>query len=118
MKTTLDYLSLLTEKHPRLTSDNKLAIYLGVTRQAISQYRKGQSMSVAVALKVAKALDIDPTEPVISTLYAQAGTDEERSFWRCLLSRYEIPSGNAPCASPSQGPPSTPDQLETSEAPE
>jgi predicted transcriptional regulator len=88
MKTTTDYLSDLTKQHPELTSDNKLAIFLGITRQAISQYRKGQSMSVAVALKVARALKIDPADPVFSTMYAQAATDEEREFWRQMLETY------------------------------
>jgi predicted transcriptional regulator len=85
MKTTLDYLHELTIRHPELTSDNKLALYLGITRQAISLYRKGQSMSVSVALKMAHALDIDPAEPVLSTLYHQASTDVERKFWADLL---------------------------------
>jgi hypothetical protein len=45
-------------------------------------------MSVAVALKVARVLDIDPTGPVFSTMYHQAGTDEEREFWLRLHGRY------------------------------
>lgn len=82
MKTTLDYLQAVTTRHAeKIRNDNQLAGYLGVTRQAISQYRKGQSMSVGVALKVAAALDIEPTGPVFSTLYHQASTDAERAFW-------------------------------------
>lgn len=82
MKTTLDYLQAITNTDPeRIKNDNQLAIRLGVTRQAISQYRKGQSMSVGIALKVARLLKIDPTGPVISTMYHQAGTEEERDFW-------------------------------------
>jgi transcriptional regulator with XRE-family HTH domain len=82
MKTTLDYLQAITTTDPeKIKNDNQLAIRLGVTRQAISQYRKGQSMSVGVALKVARLLQIDPTGPVLSTMYHQAGTEEERAFW-------------------------------------
>lgn len=82
MKTTLDYLQAVTTKHAeKIRNDNTLAQFLGVTRQAISQYRKGQSMSVGVALKVARALDIDPEGPVFSTLYNQATTPEEKDFW-------------------------------------
>lgn len=82
MKTTLDYLQLVTNQDAeKITNDSKLAQHLGVTRQAISLYRKGQSMSVAVALKVAQVLNIEPTGPVFSTLYHQALTEEERAFW-------------------------------------
>lgn len=82
MKTTLDYLQAVTAKHPeRIKNDNTLAAFLGITRQAVSQYRKGQSMSVAVALKVAHALDIEPAGPVFSTMYFQATTKEEKEFW-------------------------------------
>lgn len=81
MKTTLDYMSDVTKKYPDLTSDNRLAKHLGLTRQAVSNYRRGQSMSVLVALKIAKLLDIDPMEPVAATLAAQSPTELERVFW-------------------------------------
>jgi predicted transcriptional regulator len=82
MKTTLDYLQAVTNTDPeKIKNDNQLAIRIGVTRQAISQYRKGQSMSVGVALKVAALLRIDATGPVLSTMYHQAGTEEEQAFW-------------------------------------
>lgn len=38
-------------------------------------------MSVLVALKVAKILNIEPLEPVAATLHAQAATEEEAEFW-------------------------------------
>lgn len=81
MKTTIDYLSAVQKMHPDLTSDNKLAKHLGLTRQAISNYRRGQSMSVLVALKIAMILGIDPMEPVAATMAHQAGTREEQLFW-------------------------------------
>lgn len=81
MKTTIDYLSAVQKKHPDLTSDNKLAKYLGLTRQAISNYRRGQSMSVLVALKIAVILDVNPMEPVAATMAHQAGSEEEQMFW-------------------------------------
>jgi predicted transcriptional regulator len=88
MKTTLEFLQEMRETAGAdLSSDNKLALFLGITRQAISQYRKGQQMSVAVALKVARALDIDPAEPVFCTLYAQAQSNEEKEFWKEVLDR-------------------------------
>lgn len=39
-------------------------------------------MSVGVALKVAALLDLRPEEPVFSSLYHQAATNEEREFWQ------------------------------------
>ena len=83
MKTTTDYLDLVQMKFGEETrSDNRLAGKLGVTRQAISQYRKGQQMSVGVALKIAAALELDPAEPVCATMYHQSATEEEREFWQ------------------------------------
>jgi predicted transcriptional regulator len=81
MKTTIDYLSAVQAKHPELTSDNKLAQQLGLTRQAISNYRRGQSMSVQVALRVAIILELNPMEPVAATMAHQAGSREEQLFW-------------------------------------
>lgn len=85
MKTTTDYLDMIQQQYGEETrNDNRLATKLGVTRQAISQYRKGQQMSVAVALKVADLLGIDPAEPVFASLYHQAATQQEREFWTRL----------------------------------
>lgn len=80
MKTTLDYLQLITERE-KIKNDSQLAKRLGVTRQAISLYRRGQSMSVSVALRVATALAIEATGPVFSTMYHQAVTEDEKAFW-------------------------------------
>lgn len=81
MKTTLDYLNQVIKSHPEIQNDNQLASFLGITRQAIHQYKHGQNMSVLVALKVAAALTIHPMGPVSATLYAQAKTAEEKNFW-------------------------------------
>ncbi|MGX4644444.1 helix-turn-helix domain-containing protein [Massilia sp. SYSU DXS3249] len=82
MRTTLDFLNEVVAKHrAEITSDSALARFLGVTRQAIHQYKQGQNMSVLVALKVAKILGIHPMETVAATLHAQAATEEERNFW-------------------------------------
>jgi predicted transcriptional regulator len=82
MKTTLDFLNEVVKAHPeKITSDSGLARFLGVTRQAIHQYKHGQNMSVLVALNVAKILGIDPMETVAATLHAQAATETEAEFW-------------------------------------
>jgi len=87
MKTTLEFLNEVVAMHrDKITSDSALARFLGVTRQAIHQYKQGQNMSVLVALKVANILGIHPLETVAATLHAQAATEEEAEFW---LSLYE-----------------------------
>jgi len=86
MKTTLDYLNQVIRKQEEITNDNQLARHLGITRQAIHQYKGGQNMSVLVAIKVALVLEIHPLETVAATLFAQAKTDLEREFW---LGEYE-----------------------------
>lgn len=82
MKTTLDYLNQVIKRQVSIENDNQLASYLGITRQAIHQYKHGQNMSVLVAIKVALELEISPLETVSATLHAQAKTDIERKFWK------------------------------------
>lgn len=84
MKTTLDYLNQVIKQHPEIGNDNQLATFLGITRQAIHQYKGGQNMSVLVALKIAHVLSLEPLEPVAATLSAQAKTDMEKDFWKRL----------------------------------
>lgn len=81
MKTTLDYLNEVIKRGEGIQNDNQLAHHLGITRQAIHQYKNGQNMSVPVALKVAERLCLDPMETVSATLYAQARTEPEKDFW-------------------------------------
>lgn len=82
MKTTLDYLNQVITRQLGIENDNQLATYLGITRQAIHQYKHGQNMSVLVAIKIAFELEISPLETVSATLHAQAKTDVERVFWK------------------------------------
>lgn len=85
MRTTLEYLNEVVKKHAEtITSDSALARFIGVTRQAIHQYKQGQNMNVRVALTVAKILEIDPLEPVAATLHAQAASAEEQDFWKAI----------------------------------
>lgn len=87
MRTTLEFLNEVVAMHrDEITSDSSLARFLGVTRQAIHQYKQGQNMSVLVALKVARILGCHAMEPVAATLHAQAATEDERDFW---LTAYE-----------------------------
>jgi len=84
MKTTLDYLNEVIKRRGDIGNDNQLALYLGITRQAVHQYKNGQNMSVLVAIKVARCLCIEPVETVSATLYAQAKSEDEKQFWKEL----------------------------------
>jgi len=81
MKTTLDYLNQVITEHREIENDNQLALFLGITRQAVYQYKGGRNMSVLVAIKVAVALGINPMETVSATLWAQAQSKEEQDLW-------------------------------------
>ena len=90
MKTTLDFLNEVVAMHrDKITSDSALARFLGVTRQAIHNYKQGQTMSVLVALTVAEILKIHPLETVAATLHAQAATEKEAAFWLDLYEKHK-----------------------------
>lgn len=69
-----------------LRYDANIAQALGVSRTTMSGYRKGNCMSVLVAVKMAELLDMTPMETISATMYHQAKTEEEKDFW---LTRYQ-----------------------------
>ncbi|WP_080492206.1 helix-turn-helix domain-containing protein [Burkholderia ubonensis] len=81
MKTTVQYLDAL-KKRLDLPSDYAAAKVLGVTRQAVSKYRNGQSVfDEATAIRAAELLDLDPLE-VISACKAESAPDARvRRVW-------------------------------------
>lgn len=90
MRTTLEFLNEVVAAHrDEITSDSALARFLGVTRQAIYQYKAGQNMSVLVALKVAEILKIKPLETVAATLHAQAASEKEKDFWQQVYEQHK-----------------------------
>ena len=67
MKTTIEYLEAIKAK-TGADSDNKLAQILGVTRQAISNYRnKNQYFDDETCLKIAQILEINDFEVILNT---------------------------------------------------
>lgn len=87
MRTTLEFLNEVVGMHPdKINSDAQLARFLRVKRQAILNYKRGQNMSVLVAIRVAKILQVHPMETVAATLHAQSASEEEKEFW---LEQYE-----------------------------
>lgn len=86
-KTTKNYLDDVLKNYPSVKNDNQLAMLIGITRQAVSQYKNGQNMSVLVAIKLATLLGLDPMETVSATMLAQCKSDEEKIFWSSLYER-------------------------------
>lgn len=82
MKKTTDYLDKLLELHKKdVKNDSQLAQLIGISRQAISQYRSGQNMNTYVCVKVAFLLNINPLETIAASMYEQSTNEEEKKFW-------------------------------------
>ena len=87
MTNAVKYLDEL-KAHLGDVSDYRIGQYLGVTRAAVSRWRNGiDSFSPETAVKVAKALEIDPIEVVLAAQIDRAKTPEERALWDGLLKR-------------------------------
>jgi predicted transcriptional regulator len=96
IKTTQNYLDEITRQHEDLRSDAALGRVLGVTRQAVYQYRRHTSMSVYVAVRIAMVLDIDPMETIAAAMYEQARGEEYKQFWGDLWTIHSGPYNRAP----------------------
>jgi len=83
MKTT-EYLDAIKRKHG-IQSDYAISKTLGISRQAISNYRKGSAFfDDVVCLKVAELLNLDPMK-VIADIHMERTKDPEvRKIWRRL----------------------------------
>lgn len=87
MKTMLEYLDLVKVKK-ELPSDYALAKTLDVTRETISQMRRGKMhMSEAIALRVASILEIDPIEVFVSATMERSQLPEAEAIWKGLLEK-------------------------------
>jgi predicted transcriptional regulator len=82
IKSTITYIDEILSTHPEIKNEAALSRELTISRQAISQYRTGHNMSVYVAVRVARMLNINPMETISATMYEQAKTPVEREFWK------------------------------------
>jgi predicted transcriptional regulator len=81
MKPTIDYLDAVKEKLG-LPSDNAMSKVLGVTRAAVSRYRKGICVvDDDVCFTVARILDINPLEIVVAAHLERAKDNETQARW-------------------------------------
>lgn len=70
-------------------SDYRLHQILGVTKQAISKYRLGQTApDDAVAIRIAALLDLPPEYVVACIHQERARVAEEKSLWRSIAEKF------------------------------
>ena len=94
MKRTIDYLDAAKEKLD-LPSDYAMSKVLGVTRAAVSRYRKGICvLDDDVCFTVARILDINPLEIVVAAHVDRAKDKETRarliSHWNDFSRRFVV----------------------------
>ena len=84
---TVEYLDELKRRYG-ISSDYKLAKLIGITYQAVSQYRnKGTTLRDDVALKVAELLELPPGK-VLADMQAERAKDARvRDAWRQIAAR-------------------------------
>lgn len=87
MQTTIEFLDACKAAQG-LTSDYKLAKFLGVTQQSVNNYRQGKSfLCDETAIKVADCLGIYPAL-VLANIHAERAKGEvEKRAWQDLVKR-------------------------------
>lgn len=87
MQTSIDFVEALKTK-TGAGSDYALAKTLGVTRQAVSNYRTGaKTFSDEIALKAASLLEIEPGIILAAVHAERAKTEAEKSAWKMMFER-------------------------------
>jgi transcriptional regulator with XRE-family HTH domain len=87
MKTTQEYLNA-AKKALGIESDYALAKWLGVTKQAASNWRTGKNIiDDYTAAKIADALNLDPLEVIAVANMERANEEERREYWRKIFRR-------------------------------
>lgn len=95
MKTSAEYLDAIKAKQS-LSSDYAVSKALGISRQRITAYRKGDdSFSDETAAKVAELLDADPEEVVIAAHAERAKDERTRALWARLAKKAGYAAGVA-----------------------
>lgn len=77
-----------------LSLDKDLAEWLGVSAQAVSQYRAGtRSMDNEKCVKVALELGIDPMNVIMATDLDKAERKGQKSMWEVFMTRTAMTAG-------------------------
>jgi len=88
---TLDYLAAC-KRRLNIESDYALAKALGITQQAVSSYRAGNSkINDDVALSVAQILEIEPIAVIAAANAERAKTPEQKARWTHLMEKFSVP---------------------------
>lgn len=89
MKSTVIYLDLVKQRFS-LSTDYKLAKWLGSDTAVISNYRlKKRVIDPYTAARIAEALGIDPMEVIATAEMEREKDEKKRDFWRKLLHKLE-----------------------------
>lgn len=89
MKSIDGLLNTIKQRH-NISSDYKLALFLGIGEGNIANYRKKRSMPNAMACeKIAKALDMDPDVLTVHFEALRSKDDETRAVWERIASRLQ-----------------------------
>lgn len=85
---TLEYLAACKARLG-IESDYALAKALGVTQQAVSSYRAGNSkINDDVALRVAEILQLHPLQVIAAANAERAKTDEQKARWMGVMEKF------------------------------
>lgn len=88
MKKTVDYLGEAKEK-TGIKSDNAFALSIGISRQNLSQLKKGERvMEDYCCIKLAEILKINPMEVIAAANYEREKSEEKREFWLNFMKQY------------------------------
>ncbi len=87
---TLDYLAACKARLG-IDSDYALAKALGITQQAVSSYRSGNSkINDDVALKVAEILQLHPLQVIAAANAERARTPEAKARWMGVMEKFSV----------------------------
>ncbi|MCU7810701.1 MAG: helix-turn-helix domain-containing protein [Candidatus Thiodiazotropha sp. (ex Notomyrtea botanica)] len=84
---TIEYIDK-AKKSLGISSDYAFAKWLGVGRNAVSNYRNNiRTINDATAVKIADVLKIDPIEIIAQANLEREKNPENKKFWKDFLSR-------------------------------
>lgn len=87
---TLEYLAACKTRLG-IESDYALAKALGVTQQAVSSYRSGNSkINDDVALRVAEILHLHPLQVIAAANAERAKTEEAKARWMGVMEKFSV----------------------------
>jgi transcriptional regulator with XRE-family HTH domain len=87
---TMEYLAACKTRLG-IESDYALAKALGVTQQAVSSYRSGNSkINDDVALSVAEILGINPLQVIAAANAERAKTPEAKARWSSVMEKFSV----------------------------